>query len=663
MNIKTKRKMEYADRVAVQQADQAIRKDVVRALVELITNANDSYQRMKDADLQISGNITIEVERKHSNSILRVRDNAEGMTAEDLDKKVGRYGEATSGFKEGRSVRGLWGRGLKDSFFGLGHGSVSSIRDGMFNRCTLSVEKGVPMFNLQESSRATRAMRKQYHLPRGNGTVMEITVSRSDVRTPLFDNLRRNLERHFELRTIMADPERTVLLREVDGRGRIKNEVPLSHKAPIGTEVLTEIVPIPNFSAKADIRVFRAAEPLSTPAEEGDYADGGLLIVSRGVVLALSFFKFEHNEYASRFYGTVSCDYLHEVLKKDDSILTATRNGIEWKHPFARALKQIVEEKVDPLVEGERKRVQSEQSTAVNKKLRERLDRTLKELNAIAAGELGKLAGGGNGSNERNQKPQLPTNGFGFIPEYAYLQTGKPAGILLRVAIPDKLESGSLVDVDSGSDEVLILTPQVTVRAREDYPEIGEARVELEGRQVGAEAVISARVAGLKAEAMVKVISKREPPTNPQPRKHHGGLFRQFKFDASAEPRQRVRFEQATSDIVIATKAPTVAAYFDEKGNGSATPQGQVMLAELVSEAVCFEIARRGVQNETFLFVAGAESDATRREHIRLQNEYGHKIHECLVDKENRREESAMVSKRGRPSRSELLARAVIPTE
>ena len=42
---------------------------------------------------------------------LRVCDNAEGMTAEDLDNKVGRYGEATSGFREGRSVRGLWGRG------------------------------------------------------------------------------------------------------------------------------------------------------------------------------------------------------------------------------------------------------------------------------------------------------------------------------------------------------------------------------------------------------------------------------------------------------------------------------------------------------------------------------------------------------------------------
>ena len=42
------RKLEYADRVALQQADQAIRKDVLRALVELVTNSNDSYSRLED---------------------------------------------------------------------------------------------------------------------------------------------------------------------------------------------------------------------------------------------------------------------------------------------------------------------------------------------------------------------------------------------------------------------------------------------------------------------------------------------------------------------------------------------------------------------------------------------------------------------------------------
>jgi hypothetical protein len=662
MSIEITRKMEYADRVAVQQADQAIRKDVIRALVELITNSNDSYQRMKDAGVTTTGAIVIELERKHSNSVLRVRDNAEGMTADDLDKKVGRYGEATSGFKEGRSVRGLWGRGLKDSFFGLGHGSVSSICEGTFSRCTLSVEKGIPTFKLQKSLRASRAIKKQYKLPLGNGTVMEITVSRDDVRVPQFDNMRRNLERHFELRTIMSDPERTVLLREVDSRGKIKSEITLNHKAPVGVEALNDTVSIAGFGVEARLQVFRAGEPLSTPAEEGDYADGGLLIISKGVVLALSFFKFEHNEHASRFYGTVTCDHLHELLKKDDSILSATRNGIEWKHPFARALKEAVEAKLEPLVEEERKRAQAEQSSTMNKKLRQRLNNALKELNSIADSELGKLAGSGDGLGEKDKKPNVPPSGFGFVPIYAYIQTGKPAGITLRASVPEKVEAGCLVTIESDNSEVLVLTPQVRIDAREDLTAMGEARVELEGRQVGAEAIIIATINGLKAEAYVTVISKREPPTKPREKKEHGGLFRDFKFDATAEPRQRVKFDLASSDIIIATKAPSVAAYFDEHGNGSGAPQGQVMLAELVAEAVCFEIARRGVQNEKFLYVPGAESDAIRREHIRLQNEYAHKIHECLVDIEHRRSSFSSLPRRGRPPRGEMLARATIAT-
>jgi hypothetical protein len=120
MKIEVTRKLEYADRLAVQQADQAIRKDVIRALVELVTNVDDSYHRLEDAGTATTGRIIIEVQRRYTDSLLRVRDNAEGLTGDDMDLKVGHYGEATSGFQEGRSVRGLWGRGLKDAFFGLG---------------------------------------------------------------------------------------------------------------------------------------------------------------------------------------------------------------------------------------------------------------------------------------------------------------------------------------------------------------------------------------------------------------------------------------------------------------------------------------------------------------------------------------------------------------
>jgi hypothetical protein len=490
---------------------------------------------------------------------------------------------------------------------------------------------------------------------------MEITVSRDDVRVQQFDNLRRNLERHFELRAIMSSSKRTVLLRDVDARGKVENEVQLNYKAPVGNEVLNETISVPGYDVQARLQVFRASEPLSTPAEEGDYADGGLLIKSKDVVLALTLFRFEHNEHASWFYGNVLCDHIHELLKSDDSVLTATRDGISWRHPFAKALKEAVEKGLEPLVEEERKRAQAEQSSKMNKKLRERLNNALQELNSIADSELGKLTGGGEGSGQKgNKPPYMPPSGFGFVPEYAYIQTGKPAGICLRASVPDKIEAGCLVTIESNDPEVLVLTPRVRIELREDFTGIGEGRVELEGRQVGAEAVITATINGLKTEAMVKVISKREPPGESHPKKEHGGLFRDVKFDPAAEPKQRVRFDRANANIVIATKAPSVAAYLDEQGNGSQNPQGQVLLAELVTEAVCFEIARRGVENGVFLAPAGAEADAIRREHVNLQNKYAHKIHECFVDADYRRVDGRPIAHKGRPSREMLLARAVV---
>src|SRR5439155_21580003 len=111
------------------------------------------------------------------------------------------------------------------------------------------------------------------------------------------------------------------------------------------------------------------------------------------------------------------------------------------------------------------------------------------------------------------------------------------------------------------------------------------------------EAVITATVNGYTAAAMVKVISKRELASDPKPRKEKGGLFRDVVFDPAADPKQRVRFDRSNSNIVIATKAPSISPYLDDSGRGSDTPQGEVLLAELVTEAVCFEIARRGVES------------------------------------------------------------------
>jgi hypothetical protein len=434
----------------------------------------------------------------------------------------------------------------------------------------------------------------------------------------------------------------------------------LAYKPPVGVEVLNEEFSIPGTPATAHLEVFRSEDPLSTPGEEAEYADGGLLVISKRVVFGLTLFRFESNEYAARFYGRLTCDYLHQLLNNDEPVLTATRDGINWKHSFTKALKEIVEGKLEPLVEEERRRARQEERTAVNKKMKAKLDLALKQLNSIAKLELGD--GKRDDEDDDDKTPVVPLNGFGFVPKYAHVLTGKPGQLTLRAFVPDVVATGSVVTIQSDNPEVTILTPQVVIEAREDYPGVGQARVEIEGRQVGALAAVTAIVEGpeknLEAEALVKVISKREPTKEQDGPKGDKGLFKGYRFDSSAEPRQRVRFDRATSFIVIATKAASVSPYLDESGNGIEDPKGQVMLAELISEAFCNELASQGVASQKYLAPAGGEADAIRRKYIELQTLYAHRIHACFVDGigENGGDKP---NKKGRPSREEVLAKAV----
>lgn len=310
------------------------------------------------------------------------------------------------------------------------------------------------------------------------------------------------------------------------------------------------------------------------------------------------------------------------------------------------------------MIEDEKKRIQAQRQGLMSKKLKEKLNVVVRELNSIAGIELGKI-GDGSGEGEGEKRPFVPLGGFGFVPTYVYVQTGKRAGITLRALVPEKVDAGSLILVDSDSTELLILTPTVTIRERTDYPGVGECVVEIEGRQVGAEAIVTARADALKAEALVKVIAVKTRPVDPHPPKLKGSLIRGVRFDPTGEPRQRVRFERATSEVVISTQAPSVAEYFDDEGRGHETAQGQVLLAEMITEALCREVARRGVESGKYPTIQGSEADAVQREYINLQNKYAHRVHSCVVDAQFRRL-SELEKKKGRPPKPETLARAVI---
>ncbi len=621
------RKLQYADRVALQQADQAIRKDVLRALVEIITNSNDSYTRLDDRGKPASGEIMIDVWRKHKNSVIRVRDFAEGLDDVRMDKVVGTYGEATSGMKEDLHVRGMWGRGLKDAIFGLGYGYVNSIRNDILYRSSLLLKEGVPTFDLDEPIPATEELRAKYGIPDGNGTIIEIIVSREDVKIPQFENMRNYLQRHFELRTIMANQSRLIILRHLTGADKIKDEHVLSYKPPKGEMVLDEQFEIEGYPASARLQLLRSSIQLSTRGEEGDYADAGLLVISQGTVISLTMLKFENDPYASFFYGSLECDYLHDLLKNDEPVLTATRDGINWSLPFARALKQTVEERIEPLVQVERARAIQDEQLKLDKQLRKKLDKTVRELNVIASSELSERRASSDG------KPEPPPSGLEFAPARIYVQTGQQVLLTLRAHISEKIHDGAKVFVVSNNPEVDVLTPKVKIEATKDHPQIGIAKIQVEGKQVGNEGIVTAYLGNQKAQAVVQVRSRKEEVEDTQPKKHHG-LFNDIRFDDRMDPRQRVYLDRVNSTIVVATAAPSVKRYLDGQHRLDTSTQGQVLLAELITEAVCREIARQGVESGKYLAPEGSEADAIQSHFIRLQNRYAHLIHDVIVTKE-----------------------------
>ncbi|TAK14788.1 MAG: hypothetical protein EPO32_00415 [Anaerolineae bacterium] len=635
MTKKNARRLEYHDRFALQQADQAIRKDVMRALVELVTNSNDSYGRLEANGVPVDGRIIIEVRRKQKNAELRVRDFAEGMDAETMNKAVGTYGAPTSGFLQGQGVRGLWGRGLKDAFYGLGHGRVYSIHEGSYFEAALFTEDGAPMYDPPDEPRpVTEKQRKSLDIPGGNGTVLEIIISRSDVSVPLIDTLKFKLQQHFELRTIMNSPHRQVILREMDKGEKIKQEIPLSYSPPTGIRIYNEAFYLPGTPALVHLEVHRSDEPLTTVSEVGDYADGGLLVVSKRVVMALTLLKYEHNENASRVYGMIQCDYLHDLLQKEEAepILTATRDGLNWDHPFMKVLRQEVEGKLEPLIQAERRLAQNRGSVMLDKRIRKRFTSALKRLNSIASEILV-----GPRAAKSATRPDIPFNGFGFVREFSTVQTGRDVGLTLRAELKSGLREGSIIEVVSEHPKVRVVTPYVELAARKDYPEIGEARVQVEGLQVGVEGIVNAKVNGRQAEALVKVVSKPAQEESSPTR----GFITDIEFSASGDPRQRAVFDRETARIVISTRAPSVAQYLGLDGSGVTTPQGQVLVAELVTEAMCREIARLGVQNGKL--PAFHESlEASIQAHVqRLQHEFAHEIHAFFVDGQYRRDVNA----------------------
>jgi hypothetical protein len=627
------RKLHIEHRVAEQQARATIKSNPILALVELITNSDDSYRRLSNKGFRADGRIIIELIRKRQGSIIRVIDYAEGFDDKTMDERVGSYGGDTSEFTESEAGRGYWGRGLKEAMIVMGFGSVESIKDGCFNECTLERLE----YKRSSPTKITRKKRNELGI-KENGTIVTLKVTKRGIRIPQFDTLKDSLEYFYSLRDIMSNESRKVVLIEKKSRNTVKRSETLSYILPKGELYSRKTIPINGFDdAKIELEIYRATETLSGHEDEGALRENGLLIRSKGAVLDITLTKkFEGNSYASRIFGHATCDYIDHLLRVEkEPVIRADRAGIDWTHTFSKALESALAKEISVYVKEEEEKTKESQKRLESEKTRKRYESSLPELNKIAKEELDEGKGEGEGEDEGHPQ-KLPMNGFDFIPDYVQIVVDKESTLTLKALVPKVIASGSIADISSDTKEIIVISNKVAFDEKDANPDNGLVikHIRILGKQVGAEGIVTAAINGHKAEILIKVISRRKHVDSGERKK--GGLFRDFEFSPIADPHQRVKFERASGKIIIATRAPSVTIYFGPNGEQQEEGHCQVMLAELVVEAVCREIARRKIESgrEPYL---GEAAEAMNVVHNRLINKYAEKIHQLLVEKKYHR--------------------------
>ena len=186
-----------------QNMERAMRGQIERGLVELVTNSDDSYRNLEDDGRKVSGKSRIDVERKKRGpSKVITHDRADGMDREEMFNKLGTLGKRTSGFEGGRARRGLHGRGARDVIaFGTAH--FESIKDNEYNHLIIPPSLKCH-FTEPHPRKVTQEIRKKLGIPSGDGTVVTVEVE-SRFRIPQHERLVKNFSRHYSLRYISSN--------------------------------------------------------------------------------------------------------------------------------------------------------------------------------------------------------------------------------------------------------------------------------------------------------------------------------------------------------------------------------------------------------------------------------------------------------------------------
>lgn len=620
----------------VRQMSLGTIKSIVDAVVELVTNSDDSYIRLEEKKRKIDGKIEIYIKRLKGGKCeeLKIVDFAEGMSQDKLKEGVKFAEEKASGFEKGKSVRGLLGRGLKESIVALGKGEIFTIKNNKLNAAKIWLERGKPYWSLASEETASSETREKLGITEGNGTVVKINVTNEKIKVPDYDTFDKQITNHYALRDINSSKKRDVgLFFESHGRatrlvsGKSQYSGKLTYKTPEGKLKYKETFNLPGYGDAVSIKLYETAQLLDSPRNNPS-AKGGVLIKTKGAILDNQLFKFNNEPAALYFFGEAFCEGIANRIRKGEiGIIDQNRGGIEWRHEFCQALQYSIEKLLEKYVVDKKKELEKAPAREVSLTTKKMLSRLQNLLNKLAKEELEEL--------EMPTEPDA-VDDLMIKPEIANIEIDKPRPF--SVYAPRELVESSktnMVEINSDNPEIALLKEKVFLGSHPKYVDLHYATFEVIGRAMGAEGYLTCKLGDSEDMAHVKVGPQRK--TKKKKKKlimRRGGFITGIEPDERDNPIQRVEYNNETGKVKIYIKFPVVAKYLGAGLKGANTPEGRTFLAELVGEAFFRAIATKKLNSGAIFYnpnISGSEIDAFNSEVNKLQDKMLHLIHDLLA--------------------------------
>lgn len=575
-------------RVIKSLADATIR-NVFDALVELVTNSDDSYTRGEEKGLSLNGSINIHLTRGHKGHCaeIKVVDAAEGMDHLTLKKAIEFSGD-TSGFKEGRTVRGFFGRGLKESIIALGKGTILTLKDGIISVAEIYYdnEKKDAIYSLTVPRQGlTNEELEKLGFIDKSGTVTKIEITNDDKNyVPGRRTIEEHICKHYALRDINSSEKRKVVLiyTESDSKDHYGSTSPIKYIFPKGTIKYDKDVKIDNYSCH--FQILESPEPLDSPRTP--IGTSGLLIKTEGAILDNQLFGYEIDPVGLYFFGTIICPAIADIIRKgDDNIIDLNRGGLAWRHNFNKKLSSISKNILGELISKKKKELQLTQETKVEEPVEKILSQVCKKLSDLAKNELEDDSAPGPGE----------INTIVIRPPYANIELDKPRS--LGVYVPKYLsddEGTKTVSIKSSNPNIQIINPAVSLDFHKEDNTLLKSSFKVIGKIEDESAIITAMMGRLSATCDVRVAPlKKRGEIKDRDKSKGGGLFKKIRPTQEDKPIQRFRFLEKEGVLEIFVKFPGLERYLGEHFEHINNLESRALLAEIILEAFCRVISRK----------------------------------------------------------------------